>query len=44
VGADPFPNGLGANRKALEAVIRFAHEQKILPRMVKPEDMFAGEK
>jgi 4,5-dihydroxyphthalate decarboxylase len=44
VGDDPFPNGLGANRKALEAIIRFAHEQKILPRTVKPEDMFAGEK
>ena len=42
VGDDPFPNGLGANRQALEAIIRFAHEQKILPRTVKPEEMFAS--
>jgi 4,5-dihydroxyphthalate decarboxylase len=42
VGNDPLPNGLAANRKALEAIIRFAHEQKILPRAVKPEEMFAA--
>jgi 4,5-dihydroxyphthalate decarboxylase len=41
VGDDPLPNGLDRNRKALEAIIRFAHEQKILPRPVKPEEMFA---
>jgi len=42
VGDDPLPNGLARNRKALEAIIRFAHEQKILPRAVKPEEMFAA--
>ncbi len=42
VGDDPLPNGVARNRKALEAVIRFAHEQKILPRPVKPEEMFAA--
>jgi 4,5-dihydroxyphthalate decarboxylase len=42
VGDDPLPNGLAANRRTLEAIIHFAHEQKILPRMVKPEDIFAG--
>jgi 4,5-dihydroxyphthalate decarboxylase len=42
VGDDPLPNGLTSNRKALEAIIRFAHEQKILPRPVKPEEMFAA--
>jgi 4,5-dihydroxyphthalate decarboxylase len=42
VGDDPLPNGLGHNRKALEGIIRFAHEQKILPRTVQPEEMFAG--
>jgi 4,5-dihydroxyphthalate decarboxylase len=42
VGNDPLPNGLARNRKALEAIIRFAHEQKILPRPVKPEEMFAA--
>jgi 4,5-dihydroxyphthalate decarboxylase len=41
VGDDPLPNGLERNRKALEAIIRFAHAQKILPRTVKPEEMFA---
>jgi 4,5-dihydroxyphthalate decarboxylase len=42
VGDDPLPNGLERNRKALEAIIRFAHEQKILPRPVRPEEMFAA--
>src|SRR6266550_3512881 len=42
VGDDPLPNGLARNRKALEAIVRFAHEQKILPRTVKPEEMFAA--
>jgi 4,5-dihydroxyphthalate decarboxylase len=41
VGDDPLPNGLAPNRKALDAIIRFAYEQKILPRPVKPEEMFA---
>jgi 4,5-dihydroxyphthalate decarboxylase len=42
VGDDPLPNGLERNRKALEAIIRFAHEQRILPRTIKPEEMFAA--
>jgi 4,5-dihydroxyphthalate decarboxylase len=42
VGDDPLPNGLARNRKALEAIIRFAHDQKILPRGIKPEEMFAA--
>ena len=42
VGDDPLPNGLAPNRKALEAIVRFAYEQKILPRAVKPEEMFAA--
>ena len=42
VGEDPLPNGLARNRRALEAIIRFAHEQKILPHLVKPEEMFAA--
>ena len=40
VGDDPLPNGLARNRKALEAIIRFAHDQKILPRAINPEEMF----
>ena len=42
VGDDPLPNGLSRNRKALEAIVRFAHEQKILPRVVAPEELFAA--
>jgi 4,5-dihydroxyphthalate decarboxylase len=41
VGDDPLPYGLARNRKAIEAVIQFAHDQKILPRLVSPEEMFA---
>ena len=41
VGDDPLPDGVARNANALEAVIRFAHDQKILPRLVKPEEIFA---
>lgn len=41
VGDDPLPYGLARNRKALKAVIAFARDQKILPRLVEPEEMFA---
>jgi hypothetical protein len=42
VGDDPLPYGLARNRTALLAVIRFAHDQKILRRTVSPEELFAG--
>ena len=42
VGDDPLPYGLAPNRKAIEAVIRFARDQKILPRAVEPEKVFAS--
>jgi len=41
VGDDPLPNGVAKNRKALEAIIQFARDQKILPRAVSPEEVFA---
>ena len=41
VGDDPLPYGLARNRKAMDAVIRFAVDQKILPRAVGAEEMFA---
>jgi 4,5-dihydroxyphthalate decarboxylase len=41
VGDDPLPNGVARNRKALEAIIQFARDQKILPRAVSPEEVFA---
>ncbi len=34
--------GLARNRKAMEAVTQFAQNQKILPRQVNPEEMFAN--
>jgi 4,5-dihydroxyphthalate decarboxylase len=42
VGDDPLPYGVARNRKALEGVIQFAQAQKILPRRVSPEEMFAS--
>ena len=41
VGDDPLPNGVARNRKALEAIIQFARDQRILPRAVSPEEVFA---
>jgi hypothetical protein len=41
VGDDPLPYGLARNRQTLEAVIQFACDQKILPRLVRPEEVFA---
>jgi len=40
VGDDPLPYGVAKNRKALEAIIQFARDQKILPRAVTPDEMF----
>ena len=42
VGDDPLPYGLARNRTAIEAVIQFARDQKILPHKVEPEDVFAS--
>jgi len=43
VGADPYPYGIAANRPALEAVVRFAVEQKVIPSLPAPEALFARE-
>ena len=43
VGDDPLPYGVEPNRKALDAIIQFAHEQKILPRRVSAEEIFVKE-
>jgi 4,5-dihydroxyphthalate decarboxylase len=40
-GADPFPYGLEANRKMLETLIDFSHEQGLIPAKVKLEELFA---
>jgi 4,5-dihydroxyphthalate decarboxylase len=40
VGADPVPYGVEANRKALEAIIKFAADQKIISGSLSPEEIF----
>jgi 4,5-dihydroxyphthalate decarboxylase len=42
-GADPFPYGLEANRKTLEAFCRFAHEQGVTATRFAPDDLFPKE-
>jgi 4,5-dihydroxyphthalate decarboxylase len=40
---DPFPSGFKANRKILEAVCRYSHEQGLSETELAPEDVFAPE-
>jgi 4,5-dihydroxyphthalate decarboxylase len=40
-GGDPLPFGLEANRPTIEALIRYAYSQKIIPATVRPEEVFA---
>jgi 4,5-dihydroxyphthalate decarboxylase len=42
-GADPFPYGLEANRKTLDAFCRFAHDQGITVKKMTPDDLFPKE-
>ena len=42
-GGDPFPYGLDANRKTLDAYCRFAHEQGITAKRLTPDDLFPKE-
>jgi len=42
-GADPFPYGLEANRKTLDAFCRFSHEQGVTTRRLTPDDLFPKE-
>jgi 4,5-dihydroxyphthalate decarboxylase len=39
---DPFPFGLEANRKALETVIDYAFDQKVIAKRERPDDLFAA--
>jgi 4,5-dihydroxyphthalate decarboxylase len=42
LGADPWAYGLGdANRKNLETVLRYCHQQGLINRMMRLEDLFA---
>ncbi len=40
-GDDPFPYGLKANRPMLEAIIEYSHEQGLIPKKIKVEELFA---
>ncbi|MGE5215369.1 MAG: hypothetical protein ACM3SP_00040 [Chloroflexota bacterium] len=40
-GADPYPYGVKANRKMLETLIDFSHEQGLTSKKAKVEDLFA---
>ena len=42
IGGDPLPYGVEANRKSMEAIIGFAHDQHILPRRFSVEEVFAS--
>ncbi len=42
-GADPFPYGLEANRKTLDAFCRFSHEQGVTAKRLTPDDLFPKE-
>jgi 4,5-dihydroxyphthalate decarboxylase len=42
VVGDPFPFGIEPNRKALEAITRFAVDQRMVPRKFSVEELFAA--
>ena len=42
-GADPFPYGLEANRKTLDAFCRFSHAQGVTAQPLTPDDLFPKE-
>ena len=41
VGGDPFPFGVNANRKALEAIVQFAFDQLVISEKPSLEELFA---
>lgn len=41
IGGDPFPYGIAANRKAIEAIVDFAVDQQVIPRRLGIEELFA---
>ena len=41
LGADPYPYGVKANRKMLETLIDFSHEQGLTSKKAKVEELFA---
>jgi 4,5-dihydroxyphthalate decarboxylase len=41
-GNDPYPYGVKSNRKMLETLIDFSHEQGLTSKKMKVEELFAG--
>ena len=42
-GTDPYVNGIAANRKTVEAFVRYAHEQGYISRNIPIEELFVPE-
>ena len=42
VVGDPFPYGIEANRKALDVIVQYAVEQRVIPKRVSVEELFAA--
>jgi 4,5-dihydroxyphthalate decarboxylase len=43
MGDDLWPYGIEPNRKAIDAFLRYHHEQGLSTRLLKAEDLFAPE-
>jgi 4,5-dihydroxyphthalate decarboxylase len=43
MGDDPWPYGIEPNRKAIDAFLRYHHEQGLSTRLLRAEDLFAPE-
>jgi 4,5-dihydroxyphthalate decarboxylase len=41
VGGDPFPYGIAANRKSIEAIVEFAVDQQVIPHKLGLDQLFA---
>jgi 4,5-dihydroxyphthalate decarboxylase len=39
-GGDPWPDGIDANRKTLEALVTYLHEQHMIAKPIPLEDIF----
>jgi 4,5-dihydroxyphthalate decarboxylase len=40
-GTDPYPYGMKDNRKMMETLLAYSHEQGLIPEKPKVEDLFA---
>jgi 4,5-dihydroxyphthalate decarboxylase len=40
MGGDPWPAGVESNRSTLEALIKYMHQQHMIAKLMKAEDLF----